>query len=126
MITGASAGFGEACARRYRGPEFRLILSARRYERLEMLQKELAETECYAMLLDVRDRNGVGGAIANLPDPFCEIDILINNAGLALGLEPAQEADLDNWDTMVDTNVRASCIARGRFCPGWCSGAGDI
>lgn len=118
MITGASAGFGEACARRYRGPEFRLILSARRYERLEMLQKELADTECYAMLLDVRDRHGVAGALANLPDPFREIDILINNAGLALGLEPAQEADLDNWDTMVDTNVKGLMYCTRQILPG--------
>ena len=126
MITGASAGFGEACARRYRGPEFRLILSARRYERLEMLQKELADTECYAMLLDVRDRNGVGGAIANLPDPFREIDILINNAGLALGLEPAQEADLDNWDTMVDTNIKGLMYCTRQILPGMMQrGRGD-
>jgi 3-hydroxy acid dehydrogenase/malonic semialdehyde reductase len=118
LITGASAGFGEACARRYRGQGYRLILSARRYEKLEMLQKELADTECYAMLLDVRDRNAVAGALANLPDPFHEIDILINNAGLALGLEPAHEADLDKWDTMVDTNIKGLMYCTRNILPG--------
>jgi len=118
LITGASAGFGEACARRYRGPDYRLILSARRFEKLEMLQKEMTDTECYAMLLDVRDRNAVTDALANLPDPFREIDILINNAGLALGLEPAHEADLDNWDTMVDTNIKGLMYCTRQILPG--------
>jgi len=118
MITGASSGFGEACARKYRGPGYRLILSARRYERLESLQKELTDTECYAMLLDVCDRKAVADIVTNLPDPFREIDILINNAGLALGLEPAQEADLDNWDRMVDTNIKGLMYCTRQILPG--------
>jgi NADP-dependent 3-hydroxy acid dehydrogenase YdfG len=118
LITGASAGFGKACARRYRGPGYRLILSARRFEKLEMLQKELTDTECYVMLLDVRDRKAVADTLANLPEPFREIDILINNAGLALGLEPAHEADLDNWDTMVDTNIKGLMYCTRQILPG--------
>jgi len=118
LITGASSGFGEACARRYRGAGYRLILSARRYERLELLQKELMDTECYAMLLDVRDRKAVADTLDNLPDPFREIDILINNAGLALGLEPAYEADLDNWDRMVDTNIKGLIYCTRNILPG--------
>ena len=118
LITGASSGFGEACARKYRGTAYRLILSARRYERLELLQKELTDTESYVMFLDVRDRKAVADALANLPDPFREIDILINNAGLALGLEPAHEAKLDNWDKMVDTNIKGLMYCTRQILPG--------
>jgi 3-hydroxy acid dehydrogenase/malonic semialdehyde reductase len=118
LITGASSGFGEACARRYRGSGYRLILSARRYERLELLQKELTDTESYAILLDVRDRKAVSDTLANLPDPFREIDIIINNAGLALGLEPAHEADLDNWDRMVDINIKGLMYCTRQILPG--------
>ena len=95
LITGASAGFGEACARKYGGPQTRLILAARRLKRLEALQDELSDTECHLLQLDVRDRNAVADAFTNLPEPFQEVDVLINNAGLALGLEPAHETDLD-------------------------------
>lgn len=118
LITGASAGFGEACARKFQGPEYRLILAARRRDRLETLQKELADTESHLLQLDVRDRTAVADALANLPAPFAEVDILINNAGLALGLEPAQEADMDNWETMVDTNIKGLIYCTRRILPG--------
>lgn len=118
LITGASSGFGEACARKYRGSGYRLILSARRYEKLEQLQKELTDTECYVVFLDVRDRKAVADTLANLPEPFREIDILINNAGLALGLEPAHEAKLDNWDKMVDTNIKGLMYCTRQILPG--------
>jgi 3-hydroxy acid dehydrogenase/malonic semialdehyde reductase len=118
LITGASAGFGEACARKYRGLRYRLILAARRLDKLESLQQEMADTECHLLQLDVRDRNGVADALAGLPEPFREIEILINNAGLALGLEPAHEADLDNWDTMVDTNIKGLMYCTRQILPG--------
>ena len=118
LITGASSGFGEACARKYRGSRYRLILSARRYEKLELLQKELTDTECYVAFLDFRDHKAVADTLANLPEPFREIDILINNAGLALGLEPAHEAKLDNWDKMVDTNIKGLMYCTRQILPG--------
>ena len=118
MITGATAGFGEACARRYRGSENRLILAARRLERLETLQQELTDTETYLLQVDVRDRTAVGDALTSLPERFQEVDILINNAGLALGLEPAHEADLDKWETMVDTNIKGLMYCTRQILPG--------
>jgi len=118
LITGASAGFGEACARKYRGEECRLVLAARRFEKLKVLQKELSDTECFLMQLDVQDRNAVFQAITDLPEPFREVDILINNAGLALGLESAPEADLVNWEIMVDTNIKGLMYCTRQILPG--------
>ena len=118
LITGASAGFGEACARKYRGSKNRVILAARRLERLEMLQQELTDTETYLLQVDVRDRTAVGDALTRLPERFQEVDILINNAGLALGLEPAHEADLDKWETMVDTNIKGLMYCTRQILPG--------
>lgn len=118
LITGASAGFGEACARKYRGQGYRLILAARRLEKLEALQLELKDTECYPLQLDVRDRTTATAALAGLPGAFQEVDILINNAGLALGLEPANEANLDNWETMVDTNIKGLMYCTRQILPG--------
>ncbi|MBW2470699.1 MAG: SDR family NAD(P)-dependent oxidoreductase, partial [Deltaproteobacteria bacterium] len=118
LITGASSGFGEACARKYRGPESRLILAARRIERLETLQQGLADTESHLLKLDVRSREDVARAIRSLPKPFQEIDILINNAGLALGLEPAHEADLNKWETMVNTNIKGLIYCTRQILPG--------
>ncbi len=118
LITGASAGIGAACARKYAGPHTRLILAARRLERLESLQQDLAGTECHLVQLDVRDRKQVAATLANLPAPFREIDILVNNAGLALGLEPAPEADLDKWEQMVDTNIKGLIYCTRQILPG--------
>ena len=118
LITGASAGFGAACARKYGGPQTRLTLAARRFEKLEALQQELGDTECRLLQLDVRDRNGVAETLSSLPESFREVDILINNAGLALGLEPAHEADLDKWETMVDTNIKGLMYCTRQILPG--------
>ncbi len=106
FITGATSGFGMACARRFANEGWRLILAARRNERLQELQKELGNKESvHVIVLDVRDRRAVQGAVENLPDSFKKVDVLINNAGLALGLEPANKADLDDLETMVDANI---------------------
>jgi len=118
LITGASAGFGEACARKFAGSGNRLILAARRIEKLEALQKELSDTESHVIQLDVRDRKGVAETLSGLPDSFQNIDILINNAGLALGLRPAYEADLDMWETMVDTNIKGLMYCTRQILPG--------
>ena len=118
LITGASAGFGAACARKYAGPQTRLILAARRLDKLEALQQELSDTESHLVQLDVRDRNAVAEALISLPASFQEVDILINNAGLALGLEPAHEADLDKWENMVDTNIKGLMVCTRHILPG--------
>ena len=106
FITGATAGFGAAIARRYVREGHEVIAAGRRRERLVALQRELGAEKCHVVELDVRDRASVESAFANLPAAFRDLDILVNNAGLALGREPSQTASLDDWDTMIDTNVK--------------------
>lgn len=107
FITGATSGFGAACARRYAADGCRLVLVGRRLERLQELQKGLASLALsHITRLDVRDREAVFAAVDALPSDFRNIGILVNNAGLALGLEPAPAADLADWETMVDTNIK--------------------
>ncbi|MDU0457433.1 MAG: SDR family oxidoreductase [Geobacteraceae bacterium] len=119
LITGASSGFGAACARIFATNGSRLILTARRVDPLLRLQDELGTTaEIQIIPLDVRDREAVSGAIESLPERFRAIDILINNAGLALGLEPAHQTDLDDWDTMVDTNIKGLMYCTRMVLPG--------
>lgn len=105
FVTGASSGFGDAIARRFARDGWRLVIAGRRRERLDKLAGEL-EVPVHVIQLDVRDRARVHDAVATLPDPFATIDVLVNNAGLALGLEPAHEASLDDWETMIDTNTK--------------------
>jgi len=103
LITGASSGFGEATARLFAEDGHKLILVARRKNRLEKLKAEL-KTEVYIQEVDVTKRKQVEDLFKGLPDDFKEIDVLINNAGLALGLDLAQDANLDDWEKMMDTN----------------------
>jgi len=117
FVTGASAGFGAAIARAYAAQGARLILCGRRRDRLEALARELAPPS-HILVLDVRDRAGVTEAIAALPAPFACIDVLVNNAGLALGLEPAHAADLDDWEAMIDTNVKGLMYVTRAVLPG--------
>jgi NADP-dependent 3-hydroxy acid dehydrogenase YdfG len=106
LITGASAGFGEACARRFAAAgTTKIVLVARRVERLEKLKGELA-APAHVMALDIRNRLDVEEAINSIPPEFAEIDVLINNAGLALEMERAYRGDLDDWDVMIDTNIK--------------------
>jgi 3-hydroxy acid dehydrogenase / malonic semialdehyde reductase len=119
FITGASSGFGAACARTFAREGNRLILVARRVTPLIELQEELsASCETHSIPLDVTDRVSVQLAVETLPERFREIDILINNAGLALGLEPAHRVDLDDWDTMVDTNIKGLMYCTRFILPG--------
>ncbi len=117
LITGATAGFGAAAARRFAKAGARLVLAARRTDRLRALEAEL-EVPVHVVTLDVRDRAAVEQAVAALPPAFREVDVLVNNAGLALGLEPAQRADLDDWDTMVDTNIKGLMYVTRAVLPG--------
>lgn len=118
LITGASAGFGDAIARRYVQEGHRVIATARRADRLAALQADLGADAVLPLVFDVRDRAAVAAAIAGLPAEWQDIDVLVNNAGLALGLEPAQAADLDNWDTMVDTNNKGLMYVTRAVLPG--------
>ncbi len=105
FITGATAGFGLAIARKFAEDGAFIIAAGRRGERLNILKNEIGE-RLLPLNLDVRDRQAVEKAVDALPSDFAAIDVLVNNAGLALGLEPAQQAQLDDWDQMVDTNVK--------------------
>ncbi len=119
FITGASAGFGESCARRLAGEGWRLVLAARRVERLEKLQQELGGTEkIHIIRLDVQDKAAVEKAVNRLPEKFRAIDLLVNNAGLALGLEAADQANLQDWDIMVDTNIKGLLYCTRAILPG--------
>lgn len=107
FITGATSGFGEATARRFAEAGWKLILTGRRKERLDALCAELsAKTDVHGLVLDVRDRNAMEQAIATLPPGFEKLRGLVNNAGLALGVDAAQNCSLDDWETMVDTNIK--------------------
>lgn len=109
MVSGATSGFGEACAHEFARHGYQLIINGRRRERLEKLQQTLKAdygAESHIAAFDVQDRKAVFDAIDNLPQNFRSIDVLINNAGLALGRDPFDQASLDDWDTMLDTNVK--------------------
>jgi 3-hydroxy acid dehydrogenase / malonic semialdehyde reductase len=118
FITGASAGFGTACARHFAANGWRLVLAARRGERLADLREELGGAAVHVVTLDVRDREAVLAAVAELPPEFATVDLLINNAGLALGLEPAQRCSLDDWETMIDTNIKGLTFCTRALLPG--------
>jgi 3-hydroxy acid dehydrogenase / malonic semialdehyde reductase len=105
FVTGASAGFGIAIAKRFAREGHKIVATARRKERLVALRDELG-AQVHPLALDVRNREAVMKAFATLPEAFREVDVLVNNAGLALGIEPAHKANLDDWDAMVDTNVK--------------------
>jgi len=117
FVTGASSGFGAAVARRFAADGARVIAAARRTDRLQDLKDEFGG-QILPMQLDVRDRDRVAADVARLPEEFKAIDLLVNNAGLALGLNPAQDADLDDWDQMIDTNCKGLVYCTRAVLPG--------
>ena len=117
FITGATSGFGAACAERFHRAGARLIVAGRRQQRLEELAKRLGGA-IHLIQLDMRDRRAIERAVAELPARFGEVDILVNNAGLALGLEPAQRASVDEWEEMIDTNCRGLVTLTRAILPG--------
>ncbi len=117
LVTGATAGFGAEIARQFVAAGHRVIAAGRRRERLDALAAELGQA-LYPLELDVRDRDSVSGLLNSLPVELRDIDVLVNNAGLALGLEPAQRADLDDWETMVDTNIKGLTAVTRAILPG--------
>ena len=108
LITGASAGIGEACAKTLAQQKYNLIITGRRLERLEKLAAELRSEgiEVLSLQVDVRNRAEVEQKLNTLPEKWRRVDVLINNAGLSVGLEPIHEGDPDDWDTMIDTNIK--------------------
>jgi 3-hydroxy acid dehydrogenase / malonic semialdehyde reductase len=117
FVTGASSGFGAAVARRFATTGARVIVSARRAERLKDLAAEFGDL-VLPVTLDVRDRAAVAQVVDGLPAEFAEIDVLVNNAGLALGQELAQSANLDDWDQMIDTNCKGLVHMTRAVLPG--------
>ena len=120
LITGATSGIGLGCARKFAQNGDRLILTARNAQRLGEIAEELKAqgVEVLTLVFDVRDRKAATEAIQGLPDEWKEIDVLINNAGLALGLEPEYEGNVDDWETMIDTNIKGLLTMTRLIVPG--------
>ena len=121
LITGASAGIGRACAEAFAGEGARLILAARRVDRLRELAAELEQqhgTATHLLAMDVRDRPTVTDAIDSLASGWAEVDILVNNAGLSRGLEKVQEGSTSDWEEMIDTNVKGLLWVTRAVLPG--------
>ena len=121
LITGASSGIGEGCARKFASEGARLILNARSVDKLEALAKDLKETfgtQTYILPFDVRDRKAASEALASLPEEWQAIDILINNAGLVIGVDKEHEGDLDEWDIVIDTNIKSLLAMTRMVVPG--------
>lgn len=119
LITGATSGIGRATAHEFAKHGINLVLCGRRQQRLDSVQKALSrETDVYTLNFDVRDRKQTFEAIASLPKEFQKIDILINNAGNAHGLDPIQTGNLDDWDAMMDINVKGLLYVSKAIIPG--------
>lgn len=123
LITGATSGIGEACARKFAQGGYDTIITGRRGELLESLRTELEQYGAKVLVLpyDVRDREAVKAAVESIPQEWQDIDVLINNAGLARGLEPEYEGDFDDWDQMIDTNIKGLLNMTRYIVPGMIS-----
>lgn len=120
FITGATSGIGEACARKFAQGGYNLIITARRAEKLAEIKAQLeAEgAKVKTLTFDVRDAQAAQAAVESLDEEWQKIDVLINNAGLALGLDPLQGGDLDDWNTMIDTNIKGLLYVSRALVPG--------
>ena len=120
LITGATSGIGLACARKFAQNGDRLILTGRNEQRLNEIRKELTEkgTEVLTLAFDVRNREVAEKLMTELPEEWKKIDVLVNNAGLALGLDPEYEGNLDEWETMIDTNIKGLLTMTRLVVPG--------
>ena len=117
LITGASSGFGVEMARKFVANGHKVIAMARRRSRLDGLAAELGDS-LLPVTLDVSDREAIASVLAELPEAWREVDVLVNNAGLALGMEPAPQASLDDWMTMIDTNCKGLVAMTHAILPG--------
>ena len=121
LITGATSGIGAACAHKFASAGYRLIITARRAEQLAVMAGELEKeygVQVLTCCFDVRDREAVKRAVDSLPAAWQDIDVLINNAGLALGLEPEYAGEFTDWETMIDTNVKGLLYMTRLIVPG--------
>ncbi|HZV37428.1 MAG TPA: SDR family NAD(P)-dependent oxidoreductase [Pseudoxanthomonas sp.] len=126
LITGATSGFGAAAAHRFANAGWKVVATGRRAERLQALVDELGADQVHAAVFDIRDEAAMHAALDALPEGFRDIDLLVNNAGLALGTKPAQQALLSDWHTMIDTNVTALVNITHRLLPGLIERKGAI
>lgn len=117
LVTGATSGIGEACARRLLAAGYRVIITGRNVARLNALRDELGH-DILPLVFDVRDREVTEMCVASLPETWKEIDVLVNNAGLALGLDREYEGDYRDWDTMIDTNIKGLLYMTRAVVPG--------
>ena len=121
LITGATSGIGAACARKFAEAGYRVIITARRAEQLAVMAGDLQQefgVEVLPLCFDVRDLDAVKRALDSIPAAWRDIDVLINNAGLALGLEPEYAGDFTDWETMIDTNVKGLLYMTRLVVPG--------
>ena len=121
LITGASSGIGAACAKVFAREGASLILTARRQDRLQTLAKEIETTfdnKVYVSVIDISDRSAVESTLSSLPAPWNEVDILINNAGLSRGLDKLHEGKIQDWEEMIDTNVKGLLYVTRFIVPG--------
>ena len=126
LVTGATAGFGAAAARLFANNGWKVVVTGRRAERIAALVAELGPDKAHGAIFDIRDTVAMDSALDALPREFAEIDLLINNAGLASGTAPAQTANLDQWRQMVDTNITGLMTITHRLLPGLIARRGAI
>lgn len=117
LITGATSGFGAAAVKRFAEAGWRVIATGRRAERLQPLVEQFGADKVHAAAFDIRDETALEATLSALPEGFRDIDVLINNAGLALGTAPAQKASLQDWQTMIDTNITSLVTLTHRLLP---------
>ena len=121
FITGATSGIGLSCARKFAENGYNLIITGRRKERLESISNEITQeykVKVHTLNFDVRDRDAVQKAVASLPSEWSKIDVLINNAGLAVGMNTLQEGNIDDWERMIDTNIKGLLYISRAVLPG--------
>ena len=118
FITGATSGIGEGCARKFAAMGSNLILNGRNVEKLESLKKELTAQGVEVLTFDVRDRQAMRQAVDSLQDKWRHIDVLINNAGLVIGMDKEYEGSLEEWDVVIDTNIKALLAMTRMIVPG--------
>ena len=126
LVTGATAGFGAAIAERFAGAGWRVVATGRRADRLQTLVERFGADLVHPAAFDIRDADAMQAALDAIPAPFRDIDVLVNNAGLALGTAPAQRADLAQWRQMIDTNVTALAAMTHALLPGLIARRGAI
>lgn len=118
FVTGATSGLGQATARRFAEAGSNVIATGRRRDRLVELQNELGPEHCHIATLDVREKGAIEAVLADLPAPFARINVVVANAGLALGLEPAHAVDITDWEEMIETNIKGLAYTVRALLPG--------